>query len=55
MKTAPPNKLLSQSLHQCHHSKLVYCMQIFVPFHAIESEIDLSQDFREKQSSSTPY
>ena len=30
-------------------------MQNFARFHAIESEIGLSQEFREKRNSSIPY
>ena len=40
---APPIKLCPQKLHQCHR------MQNFEWFHAIESEIDLSQKFWKKK------
>ena len=43
--TAPPNKLYSQKLYQYHPSNQINCMQNFVRFHAIVSEIGLSQEF----------
>ena len=44
-----------QKLYLYHLSKLVYCKQNFVRFHAVESEIELPQDFWEKLKSSAPY
>ena len=42
---APPSKLCSQKLDKYHLAKLVYCIQNFVRFYAIESEIELPQEF----------
>ena len=55
MNTAPLIKLRSQSLYQYHTPKLLHCMQNFVQFHAIESEIGLSKEFWDKRNSSAPY
>ena len=46
--TAPPSKLSSQNLYECHLSKEVYCMQNYVRFYAMESKKGLSQEFRDK-------
>ena len=53
--TASPIKLRWQSLYQYHPSKLVYCMQDFVWFHATESEIELPEEFWGKCNSSATY
>ena len=52
--TVPSIKLCLQNLHQCQLLKYVYCMQNFVQFQAIESEIELSRKFWEKRNSSAP-
>ena len=54
MTTAPPIKLRSQSLYKYHISKLLYCMQNFVQFHEIETEIELSQEFWENGVAAPP-
>ena len=41
VNAAAPIKLHNQKLYQCYLLKQVYCMQNFVRFHALESEIEL--------------
>ena len=50
--TEPPSKLYPQNLYQCYLLKQVYSMKNFARFHAIESEIELSQKFCDKWNSS---
>ena len=45
LTTSTSSKLCLQKLYQCHLLKYVYCMQKFVWFHAIESEIDYHKNF----------
>ena len=52
--TTPLIKLCPQKLYQCHLLKQVYCTQNFARFHAIESEIGLTQEFWEKWNGSAP-
>ena len=40
--TACHSKLYPQKLYQCHLLKLLYCMQNFVRFHAMESETTIT-------------
>ena len=53
--TASLSKLCLQKIYQYHLVKYVYCMQNFVQFHAVESEIELPQEFWEKRNSSALY
>ena len=41
----PPSKLCSQKLYEYHLAKYVYCVQNFVRFHALKSEIEYHKNF----------
>ena len=51
----PPIKQYHKNLYQLYLLTWVYCMQIFVWFHAIEPKIELLGEIGEKQNSSAPY
>ena len=54
MTATTPVKLCPQKLYQCYLLKEVYCMQNFIQFHAVESEIELSQEFWENRIAAPP-
>ena len=54
MITAPLSKLYPQNLYQCYLLMKVYFKQNVVRFHAIKSEIKLSQEFRKNGIAAPP-
>ena len=53
MTIAPHNNLRLQKIYQYHLCKQVHCMQNFVQFYAIESKLEISQEFSENRYRST--